>query len=205
MSGKEETLRKIEEFNKRAEELKKSDIATPPAPPSLSPEAQELLKAPEGTLTPEQQLQKQAEITSSDIAKDQREREIQESAREVEEGKAIDRVSQSSSDFVESALDKAQPTIRWLENVPTPTGLGVLLGVIVIFLLAVVPVNSAGDTRLKLLYYVLSGKAQLKPQSPSFGGGAGGTIPTSSTSPQNVPVDLSNINIPDLSGLDFLG
>lgn len=204
MPDRAETLRKIEEFNARAAELQKS-IPTP-AVPSTPPDATgaDILTAPPESLSTAQRIERQAVETSTDLANQQRQRDAAEAARQKQEGKAIDQVQQSGAGAVKGALDTMQPPIRWLESIPTPMGIGTILALIVIFLMAVVPVDTAGNTRLKLIWYTITGKTHMAPLGASgdFGPGAN-TTPNTFTSPkaQNVPIDLSTM--PDLSGLDF--
>lgn len=206
MADREETLRKIEAFNARAAELQKA--APTPAVPSIPPDAsgEDILTAPPESLSTAQRIERQATQTSTDLANAERQREIAERARQQAEGKAIDKVQQSGSDTVKGALDTMQPPIRWLESIPTPMGIGAILALIVVFLMAVVPVDTAGNTRLKLIWYTITGKTHLAPivgASGDFGPGANTppNIINSSPKGQNVPIDLSNM--PDLTGLDF--
>lgn len=209
MADREETLRKIEAFNKRAAELSKSapTPATPPATPSG--DGIDLLNAPPESLSTEQRIARQAIATQSDLEKEERQRQAVEVARQREEGKAIDKVQQAGKGVANSALDAMQPPVRWLESIPTPMGIGTILALIVLFLMAVVPVDTAGNTRLKLIWYTITGKTHLAPltqgASGDFGPGTKTTSTTTQTSQptvgQRVPIDLSSM--PDMTGLDL--
>lgn len=210
--NRDDVTRRLEEFNKRAEEMRQASAPMPATPPATPVPAQ-LVDMPNDALSAGQRIEKQAQITTSDLNREQHEREAAERRRQLEEGNTIDKVQEAGRQTVAGALDVAQPPIRWLESIPTWGGLGLILGVIVLFLMAVVPVDQAGNTRLKLIWYTLSGKTHLRPGSSSSSGTSSSgnsnttTLPITSTGttptprPGNVPIDLSNM--PDMSGLDL--
>lgn len=207
-SNREETLRKIEAFNQRAAELAKS--APSPVMPPVTPETSglDLLAAPNEALSTEQRIAKQAMQTSTDAMEQDKQREAAERRRQQEEGKAIDKVQEAGRQTASGALDAAQPPIRWLESIPTPAGIGTILAIIAVFLLAVVPVDAAGNTRLKLIWLTISGKTTLKPTGnlPGLTNTNPTSAQTSNTNTsvaQQVPIDLTNV--PDLTGIDLTG
>jgi hypothetical protein len=73
----------------------------------------------------------------------------------------IDKVSLATDEAKEKIAQVAAPGVRFLSSLPTPGGIGVILFIIVIFLMAVIPVNAQGDTRLKLIWLTLLGRTHL--------------------------------------------
>lgn len=77
-----------------------------------------------------------------------------------------------------------EPAVNWFANVPTPGGLATILIILVVFVLAIVPVDASGTTRLKLVWLTLTGKTHLKyEEDKAFGGGGSGDFGSQSASP----------------------
>lgn len=99
--------------------------------------------------------------------------------------------------ITDTASDAINPAINRVASAKTPGGIGALVLILVILLFIVVQVNANGDTRLKMLWYMLSGQASLKDrqsvvsgdtqhQGGNGGNGNGpqfGDTPTSPSSP----------------------
>lgn len=219
MADREETLKRIDEFNKRAEELKRSSLAQPPNVPDipsitpagmkgpLTDDQKRIMAAPADSLSAADKIERQALRTNAELEREGRERAKAEQLRQREEASNIQKVQDAGQRVANSALNAVDAPVKWFENRPTPFGLGVIIAIIIVFLLAIVPVDDAGNTRLKLIFLTLSGKTHLSytdPQSQSgggAGGGFGGQSTTITPKAQNVPIDLSNM--PDISGIDL--
>lgn len=220
-TDREETLKRIDEFNKRAEALKRSSLAQPPDVPDISAitpagmkgpltdDQKRIMAAPEDSLSAADKIERQALRTQAELERENRDRARAEQQRQREETSNIQKVQDAGQRVANAALDAAEPPIKWFENRPTPFGIGVIIAIIVVFLLAIVPVDDAGNTRLKLIFLTLSGKTHLSYQDTQQGAaGASGNFGNQSTpsvqprqTAQNVPIDLSSV--PDLSGIDF--
>lgn len=112
---------------------------------------------------------------------------------------------------------------QWANNLPTPGGIAILLGVLLLLLWAVIPVNSSNGqsyTRLQLLFYTLTGRTSIggpaeqttgQTSAPNAGNGTGGTalftptpVPTATNGTGILPLsNLQVLNLPDFSANDF--
>jgi hypothetical protein len=141
------------------------------------------------------------------LEEEEAERKKQE---EEERANAVIQVKNVVANTGQAAQKAVEPVHQLIINAPTPGGIASILLVIGFFLLAVVPVNPQGDTRLKLIWLTLTGKTHLKysetkstgivgAEKPTktgvAGGGASGNFPASGGGdhlPQyNVPSGLS--------------
>jgi len=61
-------------------------------------------------------------------------------------------------DSLTAAGNRARATADWMSGLKTPGGVGFLVFVLVFFVWVVVPVNDTGQTRLQLLWGVLTGQ-----------------------------------------------
>ena len=86
------------------------------------------------------------------------------------------------------AIDKGTAEQRaWIMRAPTVGGIGALLAIIVLFLMAVVPVDKSGNTRLFLIWLTLTGKTNLR-LPPNVGPGSNvNTTPDTSQTPPSLP------------------
>ena len=118
------------------------------------------------------------------------------------EGKLKDVALAEGQRALRAAGNKTSPMATWLANRPTPGGIGTLLAVILVFLMAIVPVDNQGNTRLKLLWLTLTGKTSF-----NYVGQVGSTITgnqqQSAQVPQPPAAQPLNVNIPP--GVDLLG
>jgi hypothetical protein len=100
------------------------------------------------------------------LAQEQAEDEAEQARLEAEANKSA----------LQQALDTpggiARRTSNWIASAPTPGGIGVLVLALLFFLWAIIPVNAAGDTRLKLLWYTLIGRTQFTEDTQVAGGSA---------------------------------
>lgn len=69
-------------------------------------------------------------------------------------------VSQGNGQGMDKKSLPFMPPMPDLPNLPTPGGIGLLLLIVIVLLFAIVPMNANGQTRLQLMWSVLSGKAQ---------------------------------------------
>lgn len=214
MVDKDAALKRLEDFNRRVEEQKQGIPQLPPTVPgtgkTLNENQLRILAAEEGSLSNAEIVEKKAIQTQQEVERAARQRESDERSRQKSEDTTIQKTQQAAQAAANAALDSTEGPTRWLEQVPTVFGLGVILAIIGVFILAVVPVDSSGNTRLKLIWYTLTGKTHLSYQGTSTGGSTGsGDFASFGQSPsqananlsQQVPIDMSNI--PDLSGLDL--
>jgi len=96
-------------------------------------------------------------------------------AQTKEEDQKNDPILHSGNQFKKAqnaASDAVAPAVAWLANAPTPGGMATIVLVLVFFLLAVIPVDKSGNTRLKLLWLTITGKTQLSYAPGSNGGGS---------------------------------
>lgn len=88
------------------------------------------------------------------------------SAEEVEGDEAskstLDRIGETTRTAVEPLVQKANSAADRIGSLPTMGGIGLLLAVLMIILFTVVIVNKQGDTRLKMLWYMLVGRTTLQ-------------------------------------------
>lgn len=139
------------------------------------------------------------------------EQEAEDKRIQEEEAKAqLDSLHQLE-DATSTLIDRVNQPIgraqQWLSSQPTPGGIAALLVFIVFLALAVIPVNSQGQTRLFLMWQTILGRTHLlsreKQQiggqasgsftvTPSGGGGPGAT-----SQPTNglAPIDITHLNI----------
>jgi cation transport ATPase len=101
-------------------------------------------------------------------SKEEKEEEKRRQAEEEEEQQRIEEEQQRQRDILSNSLDAPAVITRrgaaWLSSAPTPGGVGMLLLALIMFLWIIVPVNAAGDTRAKLLFYTLTGRTKFNQQ-----------------------------------------
>lgn len=138
-------------------------------------------------------------------------REAQEQAEA--EAEAERERQEANKSALQQALEKpsgiALRTSNWLSSAPTPGGIGMLLLALLFFLWVIVPVNAAGDTRMKLLWYTLIGRTQFTESTQVSGGSADfGNTSTSSTGTtgqgNGTGPDTTPVNVIFLSPFDEL-
>lgn len=119
----------------------------------------------------EQALHKRAQ--KMDAASKEREAREQEKEREAQrkeaERKEEEKRAKSIRDVrhVTQGINRAlennvQPAIERAATLPTVGGIGLMVGILLVLLFVVVPVNAQGDTRLKQFWYMLNGRAKLQ-------------------------------------------
>jgi Fe2+ transport system protein B len=141
----------------------------------------------------QRRLQKQAQklgANDEEIAQNTADKEAQikaQTEKEIEdkrianEGTTKERArlaGQKTGEIVDTAGKNASALVDRVSSLKTTGGISLLLVIIVILMFVVVQVNSAGDTRLKQLWYMLNGRTNLKGKvtlTGSTGGGGGDT------------------------------
>jgi hypothetical protein len=182
---------KIKAFNTKATQQQQSAMGgqqSQPQPqqtvtPVVTPSASmgvgdiQLLMADPSTLSQEQLLRRDALATKENLKKADELKKKQEAdarAQALRERNARKVVTGELQNAITTGMDATTPVGRWLEARPKPGGIATLLIIIAVFLLAIVPVNSNGDTRLKLIWLTLTGKTYIDYSQ------SGSTIQTSS-------------------------
>lgn len=85
-------------------------------------------------------------------------------------------IAQTAKNVQENINDKLTPAANKIGSLRTVGGLGLLFTILFILLVAIVRVNSSGDTRLKQFWYMLNGRATLQGrQVPAAQTGAQGS------------------------------
>lgn len=148
----------------------------------------------------EQIADKAVQKTADDLKKEEEERLQAEEQARLD---AIDQMQTSIAALIERVNARVEPAKTWVSSLPTPTGLAGLVIAILLFALAVIPVDSQGHTRLYLFYQSLLGRTHMKYQetspagSVSTGGGAdfGGNKLNGGGSAGLNGIDLSHLNL----------
>lgn len=133
----------------------------------------------------------------------------EEETREKIEHDILNRSARQIDNAKEAISFSASPFLQWLNKQPTPGGLATIIGIIIFFMLAIVPVNSNGDTRLKLLWLTLQGRTHVDyehiipgsvaPSSTIVDATPTTSLPTITTPSINPPITISS-----LDNIDFL-
>lgn len=147
-----------------------------------------------------QALSTKDNLEKAEAARKKAERDRIEQARK--EGKLRDVVQSEVQRGLRATGEKTTPAMNWIANRPTPGGIATILIIIGIFLLAIVPVDNQGNTRLKLIWLTLTGKTHIAGPAPpiiSPGQQAGQSFTSSTTQqPLNTGVTpVPNLNIPN--------
>ena len=120
-----------------------------------------LLQKDAASLTKEEAIRRKALETKETLRQqeEEAERQRQEQLDEAKRQGRYDRVAKEQVIHGLKAMDKATFAQRsWIMRASTVGGIGTLLAIIVLFLLAVVPVDKQGNTRLFLIWLTLTGK-----------------------------------------------
>ncbi|SRR5260221_222495 len=141
---------KIADFNKsqadkNAKKALDNSIPKPPPPPGQSKEE---LIAQEAART---------KAVRDKEAKDETARKKQEE----EKATLLEKSKLQADRALELAKSTTQEPRKWLESLPTPGGIATIIVILLFFLFAVIPVDSQGNTRLKLLWLSIRGNTHL--------------------------------------------
>lgn len=124
-----------------------------------------LLQKDPATLTKEESIRRKA-LETKETLREQEEEQERQRQEQIETARAqgrYDRVANAQVAHGLRSLDKATlGQRRWIMRAPTVGGIGALVAIIVLFLLAVVPIDKQGNTRLFLIWLALTGKASVK-------------------------------------------
>lgn len=166
----------------------------------LQKRAENLDAADDERLAREKQQEEQKQAAAQEKQREKREKEQQTQAQRLR--KAAGNTATQVGNSVQPALDR-------VASLHTVGGIGLLLLILAVLLFTVVQVNAAGDTRLKQLWAMLNGNAQLIGRANETGsgglsgvgaagggnpiGGVGGAV-NGSTGTSQTPVTLSATN-----------
>lgn len=207
----DESERIVDAFIAPAQEVNR-ELAETPRPPK-SDEQTVASKAGDTTETAIQKAARKGNKSARKVA-DKNETEEEKAARLAQDQADADAEAEkerqeANKTALQQTLDTpggiARRTSNWLASAPTPGGIGVLILALLFFLWAIVPVNAAGDTRLKLLWYTLIGRTQFTEDTQVAGGSAdfNNSADTSGTGngtgPDNGNVATSGANLIILS------
>jgi hypothetical protein len=161
----------ITNFNQNAQQ-QQANQANPaqqqPAPSPISVNSKmsiadiALMQKDPATLTPDEKIRRKALETKTNLQQIEDQKAAAEQAAQEKDRKEGNQQKVVMHE-VGSALKYANghPAKLWFENAPTPGGIDVLLIIIFVFLLAIVPVDTKGNTRLYLMWLTLTGKTHL--------------------------------------------
>lgn len=105
-----------------------------------------------------------ADETKEELKKREKEqKEIEQAQKEQKEKDAnvVEQAKIQAENLTETITSTTEKPRRFLESLPTPVGIGFLLTILLFFVFISVPVNSNGDTRLKLLWKTLRAQTHL--------------------------------------------
>lgn len=132
----------IKEYNKKSLDKLQND-----------PVKEEVITQP----TTSEKITDKAEKTSKKV---QEEKELQqkEELQEEENATLLDKTGKQLDKAKQTLQVTSAPVLAKVSSFPTPQGIALLLFLLLIMVMAIIPVNKNGDTRLKLLWLTLSGK-----------------------------------------------
>jgi hypothetical protein len=116
-------------------------------------------------------------VIKLDIAKAKQEKEekqarLEDSKKRAQQAETITGlVKQTVGDKVGETQEKVGKALFSLSQWTTPGGIGLLVVLLLLLAATVVPVNAAGDTRLKQFWYMLAGRASLQGRMTPVAGG----------------------------------
>lgn len=177
---------KIQNFNKQNAAISapaNATVSTKNTTGDVSTQKTQVLQASDKA------TQVKAKAQDTQEAKAEKERqELEEKRQQDIQDKQHDLLMQAGKkvdDGQTAVANAASPFVTWLGKQPTYGGIGSLVAIIVFFLLAVVPVNANGDTRLKLIYLTLTGKTQLQYEGNVSSGDFGNSSNSSNSNNNN--------------------
>lgn len=86
-----------------------------------------------------------------------------EEQRLAQQKQAAKTLSGSASNFIDNTVvAPGRKAADWISSLKTVGGVGLLLVILFVLLFTVVQVNAQGDTRMKMLWYMLLGRANLQ-------------------------------------------
>lgn len=161
-----------------------------------------LLQKDPATLSKEEAIRRKA-LETRETLREREETEERQRQEQLDADRKAGRIKEvAAAEAVRGlrALDKSTASQRaWIMRAPTVGGIGVLLAIIALFLMAVVPVDKSGNTRLFLLWLTLTGKASVKLPTGTVPGGSGDVTQNINT---EVPVAPTPV-VPDITTTTF--
>ncbi len=100
------------------------------------------------------------------------------------DAKLGERVVLETRQALAAAGSPIEPAANWFAHLPTPGSLATIVILLIIFVLAIVPVDDQGTTRIKLVWLTLTGKTHLRYQE----GGSSSSNTTTTQTQQFNPV-----------------
>lgn len=182
-SGKKiESEKELEEL--LAEENKPETAAEKKADDQQE-QAEELAKNPPGDK--KQEAEQKKALKDAEKAKEKQEadqkRAQQEVARRNKENlNTAQRLISKANQATAPVLQRAGEVVDRVAASRTPGGIGLLIVILIFLLFVVVVVNQAGDTRLKQLWYMLTGRASLQGRVTPNGASSSSSNSSSSSS-----------------------
>lgn len=114
-------------------------------------------------------------------------------------------IAQTAQNIQQNVNDKLTPAANKIGSLRTVGGLGLLFTILFVLLVAIVRVNSSGDTRLKQFWYMLNGRATLQGrQVPAAQTGAQGSSANFGTTTGTGTSGQSSANFGTGSGGPFV-
>jgi hypothetical protein len=189
----------ISSYNTKQAAMPKQEPAT--GPHGATKQASGKQTTPDDNTTNQQQIAKKATQTRDQLAIDQKQADKEQALLKAEQEKQANLAQQAAlraNEAIAKVGEKAAPGINWVSHLPTPGGIAVLVIVLLFFLFAVTPVNTNGDTRLKLLWLTITGKTHL-----AYSGSSGTGKPATPTTSNNSNNNSSNaVNTAIQGGID---
>jgi hypothetical protein len=150
----------------------------PSAPSAPSPDTEKTVVFQDRSQNDKRIADSNAAIIARKASEDRAKLAIQQRQAEREERKLREKQQRQANLLRKEALiaDEAManvskatsPYLTWFAHVKTPGGLLTLVLILLFFLIAVTPVNTHGDTRLKLMWLTLLGKTSLNYNASSI-------------------------------------
>lgn len=120
-----------------------------------------------GAADEERLARERAKVEQAHVTEQERKRE----AALREQQSQSQRLKHAAGNAASKVGESVQPTLDKVAALHTVGGIGLLLLVLALLIFTVVPVNEAGDTRLKLLWAMLNGNAHLVGRAQVTGSG----------------------------------
>jgi hypothetical protein len=156
-----------------------------PPPPDIDDPDAYLAQVAREQKTSEKEVARLHRKAERDAEADLSKKEQIEKQEEADAQKAADRQKRGLQGAAQDTLHTVSQNTGMLADkvgaMSTVGGIGLLVAILIFLLFVLVPVNAQGDTRLKLLWYMLNGKAVLQGRVTPTGVNPAGTSSSSGT------------------------
>jgi hypothetical protein len=170
-----------------------------PPPPEIDDPDAYLAEVARDQKTSEKEVARLHRKAERDAEADLSKKEQLEKQEEADARKAADRQKRGLQGAAQDTLHSVSTNTGMLADkvgaMSTVGGIGLLVAILIFLLFVLVPVNSQGDTRLKLLWYMLNGKAVLQGRVTPTGVSTSGAPPASGTTGTPPPATVGGGNI----------